>query len=139
MAERSKALTCNPESSSSSPLPAGHAGVNSLLASIPASWVFNPHNLLCKSRTEKPLRGVVVRLKLLLFLFLSFMLLLLLLLLLSFCCSCCFCCCSCCCCCCFCCCCCCCCCCSCYCCCIAIIQSCVRQMNHLPYKALAVY
>ena len=40
VAEQFKALTHNPEVSSSSPLPVGHAGVNSLLASLPASWGF---------------------------------------------------------------------------------------------------
>ena len=40
VAERFKALTRNPEVPSSSRLPAGHAGVNSLLSNLPASWVF---------------------------------------------------------------------------------------------------
>ena len=38
--EQFKVLTRNPEVPSSSPLPASHAGVNSLLASLPASWGF---------------------------------------------------------------------------------------------------
>ena len=37
-AEWFKALTRNPEVPISRPLPAGHAGVNSLLASLPVSW-----------------------------------------------------------------------------------------------------
>ena len=48
VAERLKALTRNPEVLSWSPLPAGHAGVNSLLASLPANWAFgvvNPYTL----------------------------------------------------------------------------------------------
>ena len=35
-----KVLTRNPEVPSSSPLPTGHVGANSLLASLPASWSF---------------------------------------------------------------------------------------------------
>ena len=45
MTELFEALTRNPEIPSSSPLPAGHAGVNSLLASLPASWGFNSYKL----------------------------------------------------------------------------------------------
>ena len=40
VAERFKTLTRNSVVPSSSPLLAGHAGVNSLLASLPASWGF---------------------------------------------------------------------------------------------------
>ena len=40
MAGRFKALTRNPEVPSSSPVPAGHAGVNSLLVKLAASWGF---------------------------------------------------------------------------------------------------
>ena len=48
VAEQFKVLTCNPEVLSSSPLPASHAGVNSLLG--PAFLqveVFNPYDLMC--------------------------------------------------------------------------------------------
>ena len=40
MAKWLKVLTRNPEVPSLSPLPTGHAGVNSLLANLPASWGF---------------------------------------------------------------------------------------------------
>ena len=40
MAERFKAPSRNPVGPGSSPLPAGHAGVNSVLADLPASWGF---------------------------------------------------------------------------------------------------
>ena len=44
VAERFKALTRNPEVPILSPLPAGHAGVNSLLSSLHVSWGFNQYD-----------------------------------------------------------------------------------------------
>ena len=45
MIERYKALFRNPEVPSSSPLPASHAGVYSLLACLHAGWDFHPYTL----------------------------------------------------------------------------------------------
>ena len=62
MAEQFKALTRNPEVPNSSPLLAGHAGVNSLLASLPASWDFQPlYFFVCIVALKSPLQGVVIR------------------------------------------------------------------------------
>ena len=61
VAEQFKVLTCNPEVLSSSPLPASHAGVNSLLG--PAFLqveVFNPFNV-CSMALKSSLWGAVIK------------------------------------------------------------------------------